>query len=59
MKMQVLGLGPYQKQQSHKNPMDILADNVIKATTAPPGVRSQYIKNVSLLVRGMLFFFFL
>ena len=53
MKMQVLDVGPYKKQQSHKNPTDVLADNIIKATTAPPGVRSQYIKNLSLLVRGM------
>ena len=47
--MQVLGVGPYEKQQSHKNPTDILAD--IKATSAPAGVRSHYIKNHSLLVR--------
>ena len=51
--MQVLGIGPYEKQQTHKNPTDILADNIIKATTAPPGVRNQYIKNLSLLVRGL------
>ena len=48
--MQVLGVGPYEKQ-SHKNPTDILADNIIKATSAPAGVQSHYIKNLSLLVR--------
>ena len=54
MKIQVLGIVPYQKQQTHKNPTDVLADNIIKARTAPPGVQSQYIKNLSLLVRGIL-----
>ena len=52
MKIQVLGIGPYQKQQTHKNPMDVLADNMIEATA--PGIQSQYIKNLSLLVRGLL-----
>lgn len=50
--VQVLGVGPYENQKLDKKCTSDLADNIIKATTAPPGVRSQYIKHLSLLVSG-------
>ena len=56
--MQVLGVGPYEKQ-SHKNPTDILADNIIKTTSAPAGVQSHYIKKSLIVGKGLQLQFYL